>query len=146
MTLQQKDKPTDGVSPTIKILVVGLTIVTVLAFTVFFYKLVGKVTSPSKERPWALELRVVGDKLKKAGLHRQAARQYAKFLENDNIDRKTRALVSQTLGALYTELGDCPSALVWLYQAEVAGPDPADEKTLASQIATCLKEVNSGRP
>ena len=117
MTLQQKDKPTDGVSPTIKILVVGLTIVTILAFTVFFYKLVGKVTSPSKERPWALELRVVGDKLKKAGLHRQAASQYAKFLENDNIDLKTRALVSQTLGELYTELGDCKSALVWLYQA-----------------------------
>ena len=146
MTPQQTDKPKDGVSPTIKILVVGLTIVTVLAFTVFFYKLVGKVTSPSKERPWALELRVVGDKLKKAGLHRQAASQYAKFLENDNIDLKTRALVSQTLGELYTEVGDCQSALVWLYQAEVAGPDPTDEKALASRIATCLKEVNSGRP
>jgi hypothetical protein len=146
MTPQQNDKPKDGVSPTIKILVVGLTIVTVIAFTVFFYKLVSKVTLPSKKRPWAVELRVVADKLKNAGLHRQAANQYAKFLENDSIDRKTRALVSQTLGELYTELGDCPSALVWLYQAEVAGPDPADKKDLASQIASCLKEVNSGRP
>lgn len=146
MTPQQKDKPTDGVSPAIKILVVGLTVVTVVAFTVFFYKLVGKVTSPSKERPWALELQVVGDKLKKAGLHRQAAIQYAKFLENDNIDLKTRALVSQTLGELYAELGDCQSALVWLYQAEVAGPDPADEKAVAAQIATCLKKIDSGRP
>ena len=146
MTPQQTDKPTDGVSPAIKVLVVVLTIVTVLAFTVFVYKLVGKVTSPPKERPWALELRVVGDELKKAGLHRQAASQYAKFLEHENIDRKTRALVSQTLGELYTELGDCQSALVWLYQAEVAGPDPADEKALSSQIATCLKEVHSGRP
>lgn len=142
----QNDIPKDGVSPAIKFLVVGLTILTVIAFSVFFYKLVGKVTTSPKERPWALELRVVGDKLNKAGLHIQAADLYARFLANENIDRKTRALVAQTLGELHAELGDCQSALVWLYQAEVAGPEPANKKTLATQIAACLKEINSARP
>jgi hypothetical protein len=142
----QNDQPKDGVSPTIKLLVIGLTILTVIAFSVFFYKLVSKVTSSGKERPWALELRVVGDKLKKAGLPRQAADLYARFLENENIDLKTRALVSQTLGGLYVELGDCQSALVWLYQAEVAGPDPTAKETLTAQIATCLKKIHPGRP
>jgi hypothetical protein len=142
----QNNKPNDGVSPAIKLIVVGLTILTVIAFSVFFYKLVSKVTSSDKERPWALELQVVGDKLKKVGLHKQAADLYARFLDNENIDLKTRAVVSQTLGELYTELGDCHSALVWLYQAEVAGPEPADKETLAAQIAICLKKVKSEQP
>jgi hypothetical protein len=108
--------------------------------------LVGKVTSSSKETPWAMELRTVGDKLKEAGLHRQAIAQYTKFLAHEGIDLKTRALVSQTLGELFKSLGDCGEALVWFYQAEAAEPDPADKNTLESQIATCLKEVKSGRP
>lgn len=147
MTPLKTDKSKDGVSPAIKILVVGLTIITMLAFIVFAFKLVGKTTSaPKEEKPWALELRVVGDKLKEAGLNRQAANQYEKFLEYEEIDLKTRARVSQTLGELHTTLGDCGSALVWFYQAEVAGPAPADKTTLDFQIATCLEEVKSGRP
>jgi hypothetical protein len=138
--------PSSGVSPAVKIMVITLTVLTAVAFSVFFYKLVGKVTSSPKEKPWALELRGVGDKLKKAGLHRQAIAQYTKFIAHEGIDRKTRALVSHTIGELYKTLGDCGEALVWFYQAEVAGPEPADKETLESQIATCLKEVKSGRP
>jgi hypothetical protein len=127
-------------------MVITLTVLTAVAFSVFFFKLVGKVTSSPKETPWAMELRTVGDKLKEAGLHRQAIAQYTKYLDREGIDLKTRALVSQTLGELYKTLGDCGEALVWFYRAEAAGPDPADKNTLESQIATCLKEVKSGRP
>ena len=140
------NNPKDGVSPAIKIFVIILTVITLVAFAVFFYKVVGKVTSSSKDKPWALQLKNVGDKLKEAGLKKQAVAQYTIFLEHEDVDLKTRALVSQTLGELYIKLGDCGSALVWLYQAQVAGPGPADNETLESQIATCLKEVKSGRP
>jgi len=147
MNSLKTDKSKDGVSPAIKILVIGLTVITMLAFIVFAFKLVGKITSaPEEEKSWASELRVVGDKLKEAGLDRQAASQYEKFLEHEEIDLKTRAKVSQTLGELYKTLGDCGSALVWFYQAEVAGPAPTDKTTLESHISTCLKEVKSGRP
>lgn len=144
MNPPQNNQPKDGVSPGIKIMVVGLTVLTVIAFSVFFFKLVGKVTSSPEEKPWAFELRMVGDKLKEAGLHRQAVAQYTKFLEHDEIDLKTRAEVSQTLGELYVTLDDCGEALVWFYQAEAAGL--ADKESLESQIAHCLQEVNSGRP
>ncbi len=141
------DKAKDGVSPSIKIFVIALTVLTMVAFLVLAFKLVGKMTSSTEEeKPWALEIRVVGDKLKEAGLHRQAIAQYAKFLENEDIDLKTRAKVSQTVGELYKTRGDCGSALVWFYQAEVAGPAPADKTTLDFQIAACLKEVKSGQP
>jgi len=140
------NNPKDGVSPAIKIFVIILTVITLVAFAVFFYKVVGKVTSSSKDKPWALHLQMVGDKLKEAGLNRQAVTQYTKFLEHEDVDLKTRALVSQTLGELYVTLSDCGEALVWFYQAELAGPDPADKETLVSHIAACLKEVKSGRP
>jgi len=146
MSPSKINKPKDGVSTGIKIFVIMLTVITAVTFAVFFFKVVGKITSSSKEEPWTLQLQTVGDKLKEAGLKEQAIAQYTKFLDHESIDLKTRALVSQTLGELYTGLGDCRSALVWFYQAEVAGPTSADKKTLEPQIDTCLKEVESGRP
>jgi len=146
MSAPKINKPNDGVGPGIKIFVVILTVITAVTFAVFFFKMAGKITSPSKEKPWVLQLKIVGDKLKEAGLKRRAVAQYTIFLDHKEIDLKTRAQVSQTLGELYITLGDCSEALVWLYQAEVAGPDPANKKTLESQIAACLKEVKSGQP
>ena len=146
MSFQKNNKPSEGVGPGIKIFVVILTVITAVTFAVFFFKVVGKVTSSSKEKPWALHLKVVGDKLKEAGLKKQAIAQYTKFLAYDGVELNDRALVSQTLGGLYVALGDCRSALTWLYQAQVAGPDPADKDTLESQIATCLKEIKPEQP
>ena len=146
MNSPQLNKTNDGVGTGIKIFVVILTVITAVTFAVFLFKVVGKVTSSSKEKPWALHLQMVGDKLKEAGLNRQAVTQYTKFLTQENVDLKTRSRVSQTLGELYISFGDCSSALDWLYQAQVAGPGPADNETLESQIATCLKEVKSGLP
>ena len=146
MSSQNFNKPNEGVSSGIKIFVVILTVVTTVTFAFFLFKVVGKVTSSSKEKPWVLQMEMVGDKLKEAGLKKQAIAQYTKSLEQKDVDLKTRSRVSQTLGELYISLDDCSSALVWLYQAQVAGSDPADKVTLETQIAACLKEVNSGRP
>jgi len=150
--------PDTGVSPIIKFFVIFLTVITVVAFSVFFFKLFTKISSSAKpsspvkvaspvaKDSWAYELRMVGDKLKKAGLKKEAVEQYAKFLQHAGVDSTTRALVSGTVGKLYRELGDCRQALVWLYRAQVAGPESGQIKALESQIAACLKEVKSGRP
>jgi hypothetical protein len=156
--------PTAGVSLKIKVFVILLTIVTVVAFSVFFFKLVSKiassaktssslktssptkVTSPEAQDLWTHELQIVGDKLKSAGLKKQAIEQYAQFLQYTSVDSKTRSQVSQTVAELYVELGDCREALVWLYRAQVAGPSVERRTALETQINTCLKDISSERP
>ena len=157
--MDTSEKPEPGVSLKVKIFVIFLTLATIVVFSAVLFRLVTKFTSsstevkelknseeissPEKIQTWAQHLRIVGDKLLKAGLKEKAIEQYANFLQHANMDSKTRAEVSQTLGNLYAELGDCGNALVWFYQAEVAGPDPSRLATLESQIDTCLKEVKS---
>ncbi|MFQ5449053.1 MAG: hypothetical protein ACE5E9_00400 [Nitrospinaceae bacterium] len=140
------NNPKDGVSPRIKILVLSLTVLTVFAFGVFFFILAGKIVSPSKEKPWTYKLLAVGEKLQHAGLRKEAIDLYARFLDREKVDLKTRARVSLTIGKLYKELGNCRKGLTWFYQAEAAGPDPSRENILKSQIDTCLKEVRSHKP
>jgi hypothetical protein len=150
--------PTTGVSPTVKIFVIILTVVTIVAFSVFFFKLVSKfsssaktsspvkVTSPVAANSWAHELKIVGDKLKKAGLKKEAIEQYSQFLQYTSVDSDTRAGISQAVAELYMELGDCRQGLVWLYRAQVTGPEAEQMRALETQIAACLKEVQSERP
>lgn len=147
--------PTTGVSLKVKIFVILLTVVTAVAFSVFFFKLVNKISSSAKSSTpakvispttkiyWAHELRLVGDKLKAVGLQKQAIDQYSIFLQFANVDSKTRALVSQEVAELYIELGDCHEALVWLYRAQAAGPSQEQMQSLESQINTCLKAIKS---
>jgi len=104
------------------------------------------VVSPADEKNWARQLLTVGDELKSAGLKEQAVGQYKKFLEQDKIDLKTRARVSFTLGELYAQLGNCPEALVWLFQARIAEPDPVIKEALQGKIDICLKEIESAHP
>jgi hypothetical protein len=156
--------PINGVSLKIKVFVILLTVITVVAFSVFFFKLVSKISSSAKssssfktsspakvaspvaEDSWAHELQIVGDKLKKAGLKKQAIEQYSQFLQYTSVDPKTRSQVSQTVAELYIELGDCREALVWLYRAQVAGPSTEQKPVLEMQIDSCLKDISSERP
>jgi len=156
--------PTTGVSLKIKVSVILLTVATVVAFSVFFFKLVNKISSSAKassalktsspvkvaspvaEQSWAPELQIVGDKLKKAGLKKEAIEQYSQYLHHSSVDSKTRAQVSETVAELYVELGDCSQGLVWLYRAQVAGPEAEQMQALEAQIAACLKVVKPERP
>ncbi|GJL78415.1 MAG: hypothetical protein NPINA01_14040 [Nitrospinaceae bacterium] len=156
--MDNQDKPDSGVSLKIKVFVILLTIVTVIAFSAFFLRLIIKFSSSAKtsssekvssqviEESWHQELQVVGDKLKKAGLRKQAIEQYSEFLQRARVDSKTRAQVSETIGELYVELGDCRAGLAWFYRAQAAGPDAGRVQGLESQIAACLKEINSSQP
>lgn len=150
--------PITGVSLKIKVFVILLTVVTVVAFSVFFFKLVSKIsssartaspvkaTSPAAENSWAHELQIVGDKLKKAGLKKEAIEQYSQFLQLTSVDSNTRAGVSRTVAELYVELGNCRQGLAWLYRAQVADPRAENMPALEAQIAACLKDVKPERP
>ncbi len=129
----------EGVGRGVKIFVIVLTVVTVGAFAVFSLQLFSKMLSPSKSAQWPNRLYDVAGKLERAGLKQQAIEQYQRYLEKAKVDLERRAEVSETIGALYRELGNCPEALVWFYQAELAAKEPGD--ALKSHIAECRKTI-----
>ena len=146
MKLPSLSDPNDRVSRAVKVLVIVLTIVTAIAFGAFFLKFFTKLNGPKAKTEWSEQLPAVGDKLKSAGLKQQAIEQYIKYLEKQKIDLGKRAEVSLTVGKLYKELGNCPDALTWLYQAELAGPSPSKKAEVESLIKACLNHVNSRIP
>ena len=115
--------PTAGVSLPIKVAVIGLTVVTVVAFGVFAYMLAKKLAGPPVDsKQWNTRLVAVAEKLEEAGLPQQALQQYEKFLEHTKIDLEIRSRVSHKVGDLYIQQGNCKEALSWLYQSQAAFP------------------------
>ena len=135
----------DGVSPTIKIFVIGLTVITFMAFCIFMYVLVTKFFSFSQSATWDKQLIEVGDRLKQEGFREEAITQYEKFLEGKKINPSIRAEVSYSIGKLYQEKGNCRQALAWFFQVEVAHQETARKKNIRSEITNCLIEVKNSK-
>lgn len=134
--------PTAGVSLPIKVAVIGLTVVTVIAFAVFAVMLAKKLAgSPPDSKPWTDRLVSVAEKLEEAGLPQQALQQYEKFLESPKIDLETRARVSHKVGELYIQGGNCEQALAWLYQSQAAFPDAPWADEVNQRIGNCLTKI-----
>jgi len=134
--------PTAGVSLPIKVAVIGLTVVTVIAFGVFAVMLAKKLAGlPVDSKPWSDRLVTVAEKLEEAGLPKQALQQYEKFLESSKIDLEARARVSHKVGELYIQGGNCEQALSWLYQAQAAFPEAPWAGELNQRIGICLAKI-----
>lgn len=141
--------PTEGVSKKLKAVVLTLTAVTLLAFVALFAKLATKPTSqkkitPNAQRPVSnqeliAEYQEVGTRLMNAGLKEQAIDQFIKVWGMQNFGTPERAKAAQAVGGLYTDLGNCQEALIWLFRAEVA------DSALPVQplIDSCLAKVRS---
>ena len=129
----------EGFSGRLKVLVISFVLFTFLLFGVFFAVLIKKVFDSSEEKQWKTRFEQLGDRLKENGLHKQAIKQYENFLNQPKIGLKKRAEVSFTLGELYMESGNCPDALVWFFQTDMAETTsfPQKEK-LNSNIKACL--------
>ncbi len=130
----------EGFSGRLKILVISFVLFTFLLFGVFFAILIKKVFDSSEEKQWEARFEQLGDRLKENGLHTQAIKQYKKFLDQTNIDMKKRALVSFNVGKLYMESGNCPEALVWFFQTDMADKSFPKKEKLNSNINTCLEK------
>lgn len=127
--------PTEGVSPGIKIFVIGLTFFTVVAFGVFVAMFVKKTFIKEPGVSWGSELLTTADKLKAQGLKPQAIEQYKKYLDTQKVDKKTRSGISFDIGKLYAELGQCDDAVVWFILATEQHNDArySESETLAKQ-------------
>ena len=135
-----------GLSKKIKASIIILTLITVCAFGVFFVKLTDTVITPPKKDDRMQHLRAVGDRLKETGLKEQAINQYIKFLDKTETNEKTRAEVAHTIGELYMQLSNCREALVWFFEAEIAGPAHPQSGELKQDIDTCTTQLNFPKP
>lgn len=132
--------PNESFSGRLKVLVISFVLFTFLLFGVFFAVLIKKVFDSSEKTQWELRFEQLGDRLKENGLHVQAIEQYKKFLNQTDINMKKRALVSFNVGKLYMQSGDCPEALVWFFQTDMADTTFPQKEKLNSNIKTCLEK------
>ncbi len=109
--------PKAGVSPKLKIFVIGLTFFTMMVFGVFVAMFIKKAYIAEPKTTWGSELLTTADKLKAQGLRPQAIEQYQKYLDTQEVDRETRSGISFDIGKLYVELGQCDDAVVWFILA-----------------------------
>ncbi len=138
---EDKTSPSsDGFSGRIKVLVISFVLFTFLLFGVFFTVLIKKVFDSSEKKQWESRFELLGDRLRENGLHKQAIEQYEKFLNQSEIDIKKRALVSFSIGELYMESENCPDALVWFFQTDMADANFPQKEKLNSNIKTCLQK------
>ena len=143
----ESEKPNKGLSNKIKVPIIILSFLTLCALAALFFKLANTVTAdPAEKEDSAQYLRAVGDKLNDAGLQEQAIEQYIKFLDKTESDKNTRAQVAHTVGELYMQLSNCREALVWLFQAETAGPTYSRTDELKQQTDNCLNQIKTDNP
>lgn len=146
--------PTEGVSTKLKVFVIGLTVVTFIAFGIFTAMLFKKSTSspPAPDTKttthadtplWDRQALTVAEKLRDAGLYDQALTQYERYLKNPNLDLDTRSNVAYIIGGLYMELGNCREALTWFFHSEVASAKTPWTDDRNKRIDGCLHQLKA---
>ena len=85
--------------------------------------------------------RELASKLKSVGVNREAIKAYEDFFNTAQLDKRTRANISYTVGKLYMEEGNYEGALSWLYRVDIIDPDTPLKSELNSKIVHCLEEL-----
>jgi tetratricopeptide (TPR) repeat protein len=86
-------------------------------------------------------MRDTAAKLQAAGLSTEAINQYEEYLKEPDIDPKTRANISYTLGQMLESEGRPEKALAWYYQVEGADPNSPQQKEAAKRIVALLESL-----
>ncbi len=132
--------PTAGVSPKLKIFVIGLTFVTVMAFGVFIAMFLKKIfVDKSESSKWGPQLLIIAEELKNRGLQQQAIEQYENYLASQKVDLITRSRVSFKISELYLELGKCDRAILWYLHSKAAQPKTPPAEDSESKFEECRK-------
>ena len=130
--------PTDGVSPKIKIFVIGLTFVTITAFCVFIVMFAKKVFMKDADNTtWGPQLVTIAEELKTKGLKSQAIEHYQEYLDTQDVNMETRSRISFDIATLYVELGNCNDAVVWFLHAKAAQPEEHRVQKANTLIQQC---------
>ena len=91
---------------------------------------------------WTAESqRELANKLKSAGLARQAAQEYEQYIKSAQLEPKQLAGLCYTIGKMCMESGDYEKALAWLYRVELADPQTSLKVELGSSIINCLERT-----
>jgi hypothetical protein len=138
--------PTAGVSPKLKIFVIGMTFITMMAFGLFVAMFVKKafINEPDGEI-WGPQLLAIGKQLEEKGLKLQAIEHYQKYLDTQKVDMKTRSDISFYIASLYTELGQCDDAVVWFLHADTAQHTKFRIQKSEEKLQTCRSQSNTSQ-
>ena len=130
--------PTEGVSTKIKVFVIGLTFITITAFSVFIVMFAKKVFIKNSDNTvWGPQLVTIADELKKKGLKAQAIEHYQRYLDTQEVGLETRSRISFDIATLFVELGKCDDAVVWFLHANTARPEEHQVQKSNAQIQQC---------
>ena len=130
--------PTAGVSPKLKIFVIGLTFITIMAFGLFIALFIKKTfVKGTDKNVWGPQLVTIAEALKNKGLKPQAIEHYQRYLDTQEVDLETRSRISFDIASLYVELGQCDDAVVWFLHANTAQPTEARIQESENQLQQC---------
>lgn len=134
--------PTEGVSPQIKIFVIGMTFLTIMAFGVFAALMIKKIfLKEGGEETWGPQLLTIAEQLKDRGLRQEALEHYQRYLDTQTVNLKARAGISMTMAHLHLELGQCNRAVVTFLHAQAAQPSHPEIQTFESKIQSCRSQT-----
>ncbi len=123
---------------------VFFSIMTLLLFSVLAFLIVRYPCnrSQAKHPEWFIHKeRALANRLRGAGLHRQAAKAYESYLKISEISPNELGKIAYTIGQMYMESKDYEEALPWLYRAELSDPDTELKSQLGPLIITCLERL-----
>lgn len=138
--------PTAGVSPKLKIFVIGLTFITIMAFGVFIAMFVKKAFVKGADKvTWGPQLLTIANELNDKGLKPQAIEHYQKYLDSQKVDLETRSRISFDIATLYVELGKCDDAVVWFLHSKAAQPEEHRIQKSNTQIQQCRSRAKTSQ-
>jgi peptidyl-prolyl cis-trans isomerase C len=122
---------------------VFFTSVAIVMFAVLVGLIVTQKPSRMEEAPvWSPDAqRELANKLSET-LPGMAVAAYQKYLDSADIPGAERAGVCYTVAKLAMSEGDYETALAFLYQAQVAGPDAALETEINTKMVSCLERLD----
>ena len=138
--------PSAGVSTKLKVIVIGLTFITITAFGIFAALFIKKafVKGPDSGT-WGPQLVAIAEELKDRGLKPQAIEHYQKYLETQKVNLETRSRISFDIAALYVELGKCDDAVVWFLHAKHAQPTAPRAGKIESELQQCRSQPKTSQ-
>lgn len=98
--------------------------------------------SQARHPEWFIQKeRTLANKLRGAGLLRQAAKAFESYLEMSDITPSELGKIACTIGQLYMEAKDYEKALPWLYRAELSDPGAELKSQVGPLIIACLERL-----
>lgn len=138
--------PSAGVSTKLKVIVIGLTFITITAFGIFTALFIKKAFIKGPDSgTWGPQLVTIAEELKDQGLKPQAIEHYQKYLNTQEVDLKTRSRISSDIATLYVELGKCDDAVVWFLHAKAAQPNAPPASKIENELQQCRSQPKTSQ-